>query len=119
MKTELENIITPPESNREVLVNKINSLFETLGSFMRWKKTPEFLAEYEPLKGKKIILLDDVQGVLEGFIPFLSVATDGNFSFIHYKGQSPEEISKEIIDMNPDIALIDSLLGSIPRQLAA
>lgn len=99
------------ESDKNLLLEKINMTLSELGSKAKYLKLPRDLEEYKPLKGKKVLMLDDVQGLLEAFIPDLMVATDGNTSYVLYKGEKPEEVAKRIIEQNPEITLLDYKLS--------
>lgn len=96
-----------PEVTQATLLEKVNSALETLGSKDRWKRTPEFLEGYEPLKNKTLVMVDDVRDVLESFIPHLVVATDGKAYFIEYKGQELDELIHQIMEYNPNLVVID------------
>ncbi len=89
------------------LTNKVNEALEKLGSTSRWNDAPKSLENTESLLGKSVVMVDDMEGVLEGFAPYLVVATGGNASFIQYNGQSLEELTKEIMSTNSDIVLMD------------
>lgn len=95
------------ENHQAFLLDKVNAALRELGSTAQWKRAPEFLKEYEPLRGKTVLLVDDVNDVLQAIMPELIVATDGNASFIEYKQQELEELVKEIIERNPNIVLLD------------
>lgn len=90
-----------------MLLDKINETLALLESKARYLKVPEDYPEYQSLKGKKILMLDDIERLLEAFLPDLMVATDGNASFVLQKGETAEETAKEILTQNPDIALLD------------
>lgn len=96
-----------PEEYRAVLLEKINQILADLGSTGKWRKLPESFAEYEALRGKKIVMVDDVKMLLENFMPILMVATDGNASFVQYTGQAMDELIEQIARNNPDIVLMD------------
>lgn len=105
------------EKKSLTMIEKINKTLADLGSTVKWKRAPEFLEDYEPLRGKKLVMVDDVKMLLESFTPELMVATDGNASFVAYTGQNTEELIKQIMQDNPDIVLMDyhlsdSLKGS-------
>lgn len=96
----------PERLNSEVL-DKINNAVSKLGSRMKWARPPQNLPEYEPLSGKKVMMIDDVAIVLENIIPDLMVATDGNTTFILYGGQDIETILEQILNEKPDALLLD------------
>lgn len=60
-----------PETNKEVILSKINQKLAGLGSTMKWHRPPEFFPEYETLSGKTILMVDDTQGVIEAYVPSL------------------------------------------------
>lgn len=102
------------EPDKNLLLEKINKALLEMGSKAQYLKVPEDYPEYQALKGKKVLMLDDVKGLLEAFIPDLMVATNGNASYIFHKGETPEEVAKQIIEQNPDLALLDySLSGGV------
>ena len=96
-----------PEEENEILLKKINKAILDQGNGARWKRVPEFLKEYEPLKGKVLVMVDDVRGILEQFAPDLMVATDGNASFVEYTGQPIDTLIEQIMQYNPDIVVMD------------
>lgn len=95
------------ETIEDIVLSKINQRLSELGSTAKWRRPPGSFREYEVLKGKTILMVDDIQGVIEGFVPDLMVATNGNASFIHHKEQTAEELADKIIETNPDIVLLD------------
>lgn len=95
------------EPDKALLLDKINAVLADLGSDAKYLKLPKDCPEYKSLKGKKILMLDDIDRLLEAFLPDLIVATDGNAAYIFHKGASPEDTAKEILEQNPDIALLD------------
>ena len=96
-----------PETHGTVLLKKINKALADLGSTAKWKRAPEFLENYMPLKDKIVVVVDDVKAVLENFAPHLIVATNGNALFIEYKGQELDELIQQIMDYNPSIVVMD------------
>ncbi len=85
----------------------VNNALEKLGSKMKYIKAPEYFPEYDALKGKKIIMIDDAFGVLENILPELVVASNGNAEAIHYTNQKLEELVVELLDKHPDILILD------------
>ena len=98
---------TNPEVQKEVLLEKINQTLANLGSTSKWKEAPEFLKEYEPLKDKTIVMIDDVLNILENLAPHLIVATEGKASCIKFESQDLDELVQKITESNPDIVLMD------------
>ena len=103
---EGENILNP-EVQPMTLLEKINKVLAELGSTGKWKRPPEFLEGYEPLKDKIVVMVDDVKTVLENFVPHLIVATDGKASFVEYKGQKLDELLEQIMLHKPNIVVMD------------
>lgn len=100
------------DQHQAELLEKINAPLQELSKQVKWLggkwiKLPESLPEYEKLKGKRILLVDDAATVIGGLLPQFMVATDGNFSFIQYKGEDLKLLIKEIIEKNPEILLLD------------
>ncbi len=112
------------EAEQAAILDKINSALQELGSTSKWIRAPDFFPEYESLRNKKIVMVDDVINVLENYAPDLLVATDGKANFIHYNNETLDELVKKIISMsgiktkiiahNPNIVLLDYHLS---RQL--
>ncbi len=111
MKSPETNLNPTPEQ-QTALLEKINQALAELGSGAKWKRAPEFLAEYEPLRGKKIIMVDDLKKLLEHFVPLFMVATDGNAGFVEHLNQTIDELVDQIIHINPDIVLLDFNLAN-------
>ncbi|PIR87104.1 MAG: hypothetical protein COU11_02660 [Candidatus Harrisonbacteria bacterium CG10_big_fil_rev_8_21_14_0_10_49_15] len=89
------------------ILAKINSALTGLGSTMQWLRAPDARSEYKPLEGRRIVMVDDVQMVLEGMLPELIVATSGNAEPIHFTGQQVEDLIAQILSANPEIVLVD------------
>ena len=89
------------------VLEKINQTLADLGSAYKWIRVPEFLEGYAPLKGKVVVMIDDVKEVLEIFVPNLMVATDGKAFFIEYRGQLLDELVSQIMSHNPSVILVD------------
>jgi CheY-like chemotaxis protein len=85
----------------------VNSALRKLGSKLEYIKSPDYFPEYDKLKGKKIIMIDDVFMVLENILPDLVVASDGNAEAIHYTNQKLEDLILDLMDKNPDILILD------------
>jgi CheY-like chemotaxis protein len=92
-----------------MLLEKINSIFDTLGiPKIEIFKVPKFLKEYEPLKGKCIVMVDDNKKELKSFAPYLVVATEGNASFIlNEENQELDELVEQIRKYDQSIVLMD------------
>ena len=111
------------EIQQITVLEKINKALADLGSTGKWKRPPEFLEGYAPLKDKIVVMVDDVKTILENFAPHLIVATDGKASFIEYKGQKLDELIHQIMEHSPNIVVMDyhlseSLKGtSVIREL--
>jgi len=105
------------------LLDRINRALKELGSSAKYKKAPKYKPGFEHLRDKTVVIIDDVYGVLEGFIPEMMVASNGNADFIHFTNQSKEELVRQIMEKNPDIVFLDynlsdELKGSaIAKQL--
>ncbi|MEK7608325.1 MAG: hypothetical protein AAB495_01995 [Patescibacteria group bacterium] len=95
------------ESQPPDILERINTALAGLGSTAKWKRAPKFEQEYNPLRGKTVIMVDDAQGVLEAFAPTLMVATEGKAVLILFNGQSAEELAAEIQAKKADIVLLD------------
>ena len=96
--------LTPQE---QTPIDKINLILKELGSTAKWKRAPEKIDGTEVLKNKTIVMVDDVQGVLEAFVPDLVITTDGKATFIKYTGQSTEELIDQIQQSKADVVLLD------------
>ena len=78
----------------------------------------EFSKEkYAPLKGRKILMVDDHPSELRTHIPPLLVATNGSASFIKFERKEEESkfmsglnLAKAIMEINPEIILMDQYL---------
>ena len=95
------------EKTESVALQKINAALAEIGSQNRWRIAPEFLPEYERLKGKKIVMVDDTFMAIENILPELVVATDGNATAIPYKEQSLQKLVSEIMSTDPDVIILD------------
>ena len=102
------------EAEQVAILDKINTALQKLGSTSKWIRPPDFFTEYESLRNKSIVMVDDVINVLENYAPDLLVATGGKAKFIHYNNETLDELVKKILAHNPDIVLLDYHLS---RQL--
>lgn len=102
-----EESLQDPETQKSILLEKINAVLSELGSTSKWRKAPEFLDGYAPLKDKTVVMVDDLKTILEQMVPYLLVATDGKASFIEFTGQKLEELIQQIAASSPDIVLTD------------
>ena len=103
---------TPEEMHKDELLKKANSTLEQLGLTARYRKLKESLEGCEMLKGKKIVMVDDIANLMLMFAGDLIVATDGNSSFILHTDQTEGDLVKQILDANPDIVLMDKNLAN-------
>lgn len=99
------NPLSNVESNP--ILESVNIALEKLGSKLKYIKAPEYFTEYDALKDKKIIMIDDVFGVLENMLPDLVVASQGKAEAIHYTDQTLESLIMELMDKKPDILILD------------
>jgi CheY-like chemotaxis protein len=106
----LEGSPQPPTTPTPV--EMVNKALQELGSTTKWKRAPEFLPEYGPLKDKTLVMIDDVREILESFAPHLVVATDGKASFIHFTDQSLDDLIDQIAQSNPNLVIVDFHLSS-------
>ena len=98
---------TPAEKQKVILLEKINKVISDFGPGGKRKIAPEFLEEYNPLKGKVLVMVDDIKEILKDLAPELMVATDCNAFFIEYAGQKMDKLIEQIMQYNPDIVLMD------------
>lgn len=103
-----------PESLQTRVLEHLNNNLHLLGDPAQWMRLPEYLPDYEPLKTKRIIMLDDGKLLIASYLPYLEVATQGNAGFVHHKGENPSDTASQILAQNPDIVLLDyKLAGNI------
>lgn len=102
----------PTSAEQPSILDIINSELQKLGSKGRWLSAPEFLPEYEVLKGKRILMVEDVIGLIENNLPEFIVATGGNASFLHHTEESTGGLVNKILATNPDIVLMDYNLAN-------
>jgi len=100
-----------PDKNT-LLLQKVNQILESLGSTSKYKRLSEKVEGCEALKGKKVMMIDDVLGLLEQIIPELMVATDGNAQAVLHRDQTLGGLVKAVLENNPDIILIDQDLNN-------
>lgn len=102
-----EKSLQDPETQKTILLEKINTALSELGSTSKWKRAPDFLEGYVPLKDKTVVMVDDLKMILEQMVPYLLTATEGKASFIEFTGQQLEELIEQITTHSPDIVLVD------------
>jgi hypothetical protein len=96
---------------RTNILEIINDALAELGDKSEWIRAPEFRPEYEALKRKSVVLVDDVKAIVTNFLPELMVATDGNAHGIIYVDETAEALTEKILSRNPDIILMDYTLS--------
>lgn len=102
------------DTDQTEILRKINDALTALGVDEEWIKAPEFLPEYEKLKGKRITIVDDVKGVIANNLPEYIVATGGNASAVCHTEQDLNGLVVEVLATNPEIVLMDyTLLNGI------
>ena len=102
--------INPEEAHRLKILAKINAALKSLESSATYRRAYEALPEYKPLENMNIAMVDDSANIGEAFIPHFMIATNGNMSFILHKDQSLATFVKKILEVKPDIVLIDYTL---------
>ena len=107
----LDAQLSNADVNQTVVLQKINEALAALGSKDKWLKAPEQLPEYEALKGKRIVLVEDVKGVIENLLPEYISATEGNAEAVFHTTQDLEGLVAEIISKDPDVVLMDYSLA--------
>jgi len=113
VQSRVEETIQKKQSQTtpEDMLKKINDACLALSSTRTQRRLPPFLKEYEPLKGKTLVMVDDIPMILTSFAAGLTVATDGKASFIRHADQNMDELVQEIMKYNPDIVLMDNSLS--------
>lgn len=112
-----------PEALRERWLAEVNAKIESLGQRGDLVRLPESHPDFEALRGKTILMIDDLKELLAGFLPTLVVATEGHGDIIRHDQQTVEELAVEIAARNPDILLLDNTLRvgvrgpSVAKQL--
>jgi len=90
------------------LGNKINERLRELGSDVVCDQLPRDLPEYSVLKGKKIVIVDDLLRVAERLLPELMVATGGTAdAVIQGQDMTMGGILRQVMDIKPDYVLMD------------
>lgn len=59
------------------LLELVNMALSSIGARSRWKSLPTDNPQFTPLKGRDLVIVDDSRDVLEIFLPYLVVATEG------------------------------------------
>lgn len=100
---------SPP--TKEQLLKLVNKQLTALQSSTQYKYIEDSIDGCEALRGKKVLMVDDVQKVLESFVAPLMIATSGHASFLHHTRQSLDELVQAVLAANPEIVLMDYLLA--------
>lgn len=102
---------TSPENSD--LLKKANVILAEFGC-SKLDRLPAPIKNTEALKGKTMVMVDDGLDILGAFVPDLTVATDGNTSFIHYSEETGHGMGyaiEKILEANPDVVLMDYYLS--------
>ncbi|EKE25356.1 MAG: N-methyl-transferase [uncultured bacterium] len=103
----------PKENNNHgILLNKINEAMKELGSKSKWLKLKEAPDGTEILKGKRIVMVDDLRNILTSYVPDLIVSTNDHAGFVLHEQQSIEELAEQIIEKAPEVILMDRKLAN-------
>lgn len=114
----MENLIPKPieisleEIAYQKRLKRVNEEIAKLSLTMRYKKIERAIENCEALKGKKVIMVDDLADIIAEFVPELMLATDDNASFLLHTDQTAGELASNILKANPDIVLMDRNLAN-------
>jgi|CXWL01.1.fsa_nt_gi CheY-like chemotaxis protein len=96
----------------------VNEVFAALESWREYDGSKQSPFEYEALKGRRIVMVDDEKIILESFVQSLLEATEGAASFVHYRGGLFDELIQAILGIDPEIVLMDyHLSGSLSGDM--
>lgn len=105
---------SPEQLRQENLLSLINNSLDEIGVKARYLKLPEYMEEYKTLTSKKVLIVDDISGVVENVLPTFMVATSGTASGLVYSDTyGAEVIVQKILEKSPDILLLDYHLSEI------
>ncbi|MEK7138352.1 MAG: response regulator [Patescibacteria group bacterium] len=118
MVFEKENL---PDLNPEQLAAKIQAAYASLDYPMEVSpnEVPEKFEGFEPLRDRKVVMVDDGKFILTAFVPELMVATNGNAEFIEQSEQDAQQLTDNILSRNPEIVLMDYSLKSMTGSTVA
>ena len=72
---------------------------------------PAVPADLAPLRGKKILLVDDSPDILAAFLPLLVAATEGKAELLLHREGSPEDLAESVLKLHPSVILLDEYLA--------
>ena len=97
-----------PTHEEDPKLTLINAKLAELGSTAKYKMAPENREGFAPLKGRRVIMVDDTKDLLEAYIPDLMVATGGAGDFVRVKPiQTVQQAAEAIMAKNPEVILMD------------
>ncbi len=101
------------EEKQARILEKINDALRRLGIKMERRRVVS-IPGAEPLAGKRVAIIDDNKELLSVLVPVILSVTEGEGDFVLHKGESAEEVAKEIISKAPEVVLLDyELAGRI------
>ena len=109
---EINKIQSSAVESGVTILNKINEALKRFHFDGEWLRAPEFLPEYENLKGKRILIVEDIEMIIQNVLPEYIVATDGTADAILHSDQNLEKLADEILEKNPEVVLMDYTLAN-------
>ncbi len=91
---DLESVGSPAQINQKALENTLTRI-----------------GDHEELIGKRIVFVDDSQIALFSMVLFFTIATQGQAKYVHHSNQNREELTRNILDQNPDLVMMDYALA--------
>lgn len=112
VKFEIFEARPKAKDNTAALLSRVNETMQELGSSSKWLKLKKMPEGAEVLKGKRIVMVDDLRNILTSYVPNLIVATDDQAGFVLHEQQSMETLVEQILEKTPEIILMDRKLAS-------
>lgn len=103
------------EMQKEYISVQTKEILKELGitPYLDKVEVPEFVEEFNSLKDKVVLMVDDDETLIERYIPLLLVATQGKAKFLYQNNGTLDEVLSKIEGIKADIVLMDESLGEV------
>jgi CheY-like chemotaxis protein len=88
----------------------VDRVFLELGVTASWPRVAPPLEFAPALFDRRVVMVDDSPDMMAAFVPALLAATNGRAQFLLHQGESAEEVVERVLELKPDLVLMDGEL---------
>lgn len=106
-----------PETRRtpDELRTLVDLVFLQLGVTTNWPRVAPPLEHAPALYDRRVVMVDDSPDMMAACAPALLAATNGKAKFLLHSGETVEQVAKQILDLEPELVLMDGELTGKTR----